>query len=605
MLKLIADRATGSEPGFAPKTVRWAIWTDEQGVLVDVVSLGDEDDSRNRGRLFPKCPHLTQGELIEGGEIRSHFLVETAEVVALFVTSGEAGAKARAKHEYFVDLLREASQIMPALGAVAGSLGSDAFLTALRHRLTQLKAKPTDRVTFRVADSFVLESREWHEWWRGRRSGSASGADEADAAAGIMRCFLTGELVQPVLTHGKIKGLAGWGGQASGDALVSFDKEAFRSYGLEQSANAAMSEASMTAYVDGLNEMLRGSTISLAGTRVVYWFDRAVPPEDDPLPWLLNTEREGIDALARARDLFQSLQTGRLPELAGNSFYSLLLSGISGRVMVRDWACGRFQELAHNIWRWFDDLAVVSILGDGLARSPAMERVITSLLPKKPSAQEYKDWVRPIGPQRIALWHAAVRGDQIAFSTLAEIAVLCRPSMIRGAGRAEARESDQVDPYTLQTRMGLIKAYHLRKARWEGDETVVNQLGPSLNEDHPSPAYQCGRLLAVLARLQQRALGDVGAGVVERYYAAASSTPALVLGRLTRTSQFHLNKLDPGLARWWDDRIAGIWSRLGDSVPQTLSLEEQSLFALGYYQQLADMRKRRENDNETAKEGQR
>ena len=150
--------------------------------------------------------------------------------------------------------------------------------------------------------------------------------------------------------------------------------------------------------------------------------------------------------------------------------------------------------------------------------------------------------------------------------------------------------------------MGLIKAYHVRKNRRKGGETVANQLAPVLNENHPSPAYQCGRLLAVLSRLQQRALDSVGAGVVERYYAAASSTPALVLGRLTRTSQFHLNKLDPGLARWWEDRITDIWSRLGSSIPVTLSLEEQSLFALGYYQQLAEMRKTSRSKDESKKE---
>ena len=60
-----------------------------------------------------------------------------------------------------------------------------------------------------------------------------------------------------------------------------------------------------------------------------------------------------------------------------------------------------------------------------------------------------------------------------------------------------------------------------------------------------------------------------------------------MLGRLTRTSQFHLNKLDPGLAYWYESKIAGIWSRLNEAPPRTLSLEEQSLFALGYYHQRA------------------
>ena len=111
-----------------------------------------------------------------------------------------------------------------------------------------------------------------------------------------------------------------------------------------------------------------------------------------------------------------------------------------------------------------------------------------------------------------------------------------------------------------------------------------------LNEDHPSKAYQCGRLMAVLDYLQYKALDDVNAGVVQRYYAAASATPALVLGRLTRLSQFHLGKLGKdkkGLAITLDRQIAEIWAKVQDDLPPTLSLEEQSLFAMGFYQQKA------------------
>jgi len=122
-------------------------------------------------------------------------------------------------------------------------------------------------------------------------------------------------------------------------------------------------------------------------------------------------------------------------------------------------------------------------------------------------------------------------------------------------------------------------------------------MNPYLNEEHPSPAYHCGRMMATLAKLQQTALGDVGAGVVQRYYAAASTTPALVLGRLIRGGQFHLNKLESrGLAHWYEEKLASIAARLGDSMPQTLSLEEQSLFALGYYQQWVDLRTRKSDE---------
>lgn len=107
--------------------------------------------------------------------------------------------------------------------------------------------------------------------------------------------------------------------------------------------------------------------------------------------------------------------------------------------------------------------------------------------------------------------------------------------------------------------------------------------------EHPSPAYQSGRLMAVLAEIQRAALGDVGAGIVQRYFAAASSTPALVLGRLVKISQFHLDKLDRGLAIWYEKIIAEIASHMGSQVPNNLNLEEQTLFALGYYQQKAVM----------------
>ena len=63
-----------------------------------------------------------------------------------------------------------------------------------------------------------------------------------------------------------------------------------------------------------------------------------------------------------------------------------------------------------------------------------------------------------------------------------------------------------------------------------------------------------------------------------------------MLGRLTRLSQSHLSKISsdkPGLAIYLERQIAAVWNALGKDLPKTLTLEEQSLFALGYYQQLA------------------
>jgi len=147
------------------------------------------------------------------------------------------------------------------------------------------------------------------------------------------------------------------------------------------------------------------------------------------------------------------------------------------------------------------------------------------------------------------------------------------------------RLSVMADETPLHARLGLLKAYFVRKP--QGGDTFMK---PYLNPDHPNPSYQCGRLLAVLARLQQAALGDVGAGVVQRFYPAASQTPGLTLGRLVANARNHLGKLDGGLAWWFEERIADIMGRLRDEIPRTLNLEEQGLFALGYYQQLAELK---------------
>ena len=119
---------------------------------------------------------------------------------------------------------------------------------------------------------------------------------------------------------------------------------------------------------------------------------------------------------------------------------------------------------------------------------------------------------------------------------------------------------------------------------------MEGQLKPEVSMELRDRAYHCGRLMAVLAGLQAEALPDVKAGVIQRYYAAASTTPALVFGRLVRGAQPHLSKVGdqrPGLKVWYERQMSEICGRIGTSMPTTLSLEDQSLFALGYYQQLA------------------
>ena len=78
---------------------------------------------------------------------------------------------------------------------------------------------------------------------------------------------------------------------------------------------------------------------------------------------------------------------------------------------------------------------------------------------------------------------------------------------------------------------------------------------------------------------------DVNTGIVERYYASAIQMPALVIGQLSSRSNHHLEKIKNGrLADQYREKLQEISVALGTSIPATLDLEQQSYFALGYYQ---------------------
>lgn len=116
-------------------------------------------------------------------------------------------------------------------------------------------------------------------------------------------------------------------------------------------------------------------------------------------------------------------------------------------------------------------------------------------------------------------------------------------------------------------------------------------MSESLNPKSIDSAYLCGQLFAVFDRLQYLAQGGVNAGVIERYYASASTTPALVMGRLFRNAQFHLAKMDEGTAVNASKDFERITKALGKEFPKTLDPEGQGRFALGYYHQKAEYRR--------------
>lgn len=570
-----------SEPGFTTRSVRWLVDVSADGQLINVLPVGDD-----KGEQTSKCPDMHN--MNAGG--RAHFLVETLQTISLFCKANEDPKKVAAsgeKHQFLKGMICQSSETVPVLQPLAGFMKNGEEIEKLRDRFVAEKAKPTDWMKWRVAGCDLLQQTEVLEWWRTwRDADQTKGKVEEkpkkskpgeqlffDAVSAGMVCFLSGEALEPVATQPKIGGLSGVGGLGTGDVIAGFDKSAFCSFGLEQARNAAMGEKPVREYVDALNHLIKNHSRKLANALVVHWFKEAIPQENDPL-WFLSEPPELTEGAAQqsARGILAALRKGERPVPVNNRYYALTLSCASGRVMIRDWMEGSFEELVARVEQWFSDLEIVARDGGNAAHDPKFMAVCGSII------RDLKDLPAPTAA---TLWRVALSGLPIPQPIIAQAMARFRADLIDDKPFSHAR-------------MGLIKAYFIRK----GDQ----QMSAYLNKEHPEPAYQCGRLLAILAGLQRAALGDVGAGVVQRYYVAASQTPGLTLGRLVGNAKNHLNKLEGGLTYWYEGQIAEIMSHIQDRIPSTLNLDQQSLFALGYYQQIAANRSGKNNDsNETTK----
>jgi CRISPR-associated protein Csd1 len=120
----------------------------------------------------------------------------------------------------------------------------------------------------------------------------------------------------------------------------------------------------------------------------------------------------------------------------------------------------------------------------------------------------------------------------------------------------------------------------------------------ALDPDDPSPAYQLGRLFAVLEAAQYAALGRVNASIADRFYGAASATPARVFGTLMRGAKVHISDAKKrNIGGWIEPRIERIVAHLPAQLPTSLKVEDQGRFAVGYYHERGQRRVRGEPDS--------
>lgn len=581
MLNHLAEHARRAglapEPGFAAMRLDWALELSPEGRPLGLIRMTTAQGRKAVPRTIESAPEMPS-HLLRTGE-RCHFLLESVAVVLNQPKGPEEEEKINRKHQFFAGLLQKAEAQASDLSPVVAFFSQPEFLEAARGMALREKVKPTENLSFLVGGKLIVELESWRPWWteylRGLMGGGGNTASAVD--------MLTGEPCVPLKKHDPVKGLAGVGGGAT-TKLISFDKAAFGSYGLEQGENAPLSDRSARAYVDALNHLIREQSVAFGDMLVLHWYDGRVEPEDDPFAILADPPEAGeLDALQRCRQLLDSIRSGKKADLGRYRYFAMVLSGADGRVMVRFWAEGALSELALKAERWLEATSIVRPKGTIQSGFPLRKMAAAAVLPRDdPKAQKMM-----LRRTTFPLLVAALRETPLP----AAIAVVALDRTRAEAASLKAGESELRFSHRPE-RMALLRVFVNRVLAQKGD-SIVNMVKPDIDADSPHPAYHCGRLMAALAEIQRRALGDVGAGVVQRYYAAASATPALVFGRLLRGAQYHLGKLEPGLAYYFEDTLGQIVSAIGDSMPSTLELEGQTLFALGYYHQLVAMRARR------------
>lgn len=534
-------------------------------------------------------------------------VIEKAGIVLCIVNDDKKDKNIPVKHNFFLSFFEEGRTVEPMFGIAADAIRDSEILGEMRNALADKKLKTADPVGFAVDGQYLEQSERYYEYWNQfrKRMQSKSGTIEE-------RCLITGELSQPLVTVPKVSGLMGVGGHKSGDAFLCFDKDAFQSYGLKQSANATVSEAAMTAVNAALSDLIQKADV-LAGAKMIHWYSGHVSKQADMLSMmfgggLVEGEEEEIsarekerEAFAAAQALVQSIQEGKLAGKPDVLYYMMPLSGAGGRMMVRGWHEGSYEELYENVCLWFEDLRLILPGGKGMTRPPKLKALCLRML--KPSqGTKTKIWERMDRElsnlaQRVA--YAAIRGyplpDEAAYRILHWLRAYFLADKKQGNGESgdaekgsNAQETD-VSKYTGQETLAyqFLKAWHRRKQRKEGEEEIMKE---ELNRQNRSAAYLCGRLMAVYSVIQEKAMPEVNVGIAERYYAAAMAGPGLVIGKLSQLSQYHLAKLERGLAVYYEKILMEIYQSMGGSdIPTVLTMMQQTEFALGYYQQKAEI----------------
>lgn len=373
------------------------------------------------------------------------------------------------------------------------------------------------------------------------------------------------------------------GSQATAKLVAFQVSSGYDSYGKTKGGNAPISEEAEFAYTTALHHLLASDSRNkfLIGSRTfLFWAsknDEAGQKAEDSFFSLFGFQDIGDDpnrGIEQVRKVFEAIYKGTLKSSSDDIFYILGLAPNAARIAVTYWAEIPLQQFAETICKHFDDMEVIDTR---LEKKPYMSlrnTISTVTLGGKVSD------TTPNLPEAVV--KSIFEGLPYPHTLFA--------SCIRRI-RAESGEKDKNAVHV--TRAAIIKAYLNRLNNKEQKIKVM------LDKENNNQGYLCGRLFAVLDKIQEEANNQHS--IRERYMNSASSTPAAVFSTILNLSNHHVENLkNEGRKIYFEKLKQEIISKIdADGFRPQLDLQDQGRFFIGYYHQRQDFfTKSEENNNE-------
>ena len=357
------------------------------------------------------------------------------------------------------------------------------------------------------------------------------------------------------------------GSQATAKLVAFQINSGYDSYGKTKCGNAPISEKAEFAYATALNSMLQHDSRNKfrLGTRTfVFWAsnDKEASKEaEESLFELLGYSEEETDDpnahLIEVRKVFESIYSGVLSTGLDDKFYILGLAPNSARIAVIYWSETTLKDFAEKILRHFSDMEINDTRKN---KKPYMG--VRDIISSVTHGGKMSD-ATPNLPEAVV--KSIFQG-------------LPYPATLYAACIRRIRAEQEL---TI-TRAAILKAYLNR---------INNnplKIGIMLDKGNNNQGYLCGRLFAVLDKIQYEANNI--SSIRERYMNAASATPSSVFATILNLSVHHAEKLDEGRRIYFEKLKQEIFEKMSaNGFPTHLDLQDQGRFFVGYYHQRQDL----------------